>query len=48
MSDPYALYVAAAYLATAAILGGIVAASALAARRARRELEDAERLGEPR
>jgi heme exporter protein CcmD len=36
--DPYALYVLAAYLATALILGALVWSSVAASRRARREL----------
>ncbi len=40
--DPYALYVLAAYGATAAILGWLVWSSLAAHRRAKRELERAE------
>jgi heme exporter protein CcmD len=45
MSDPYIVYVAAAYGATILILGALVALSLRANARARRELEEAERLG---
>ncbi len=43
MSDPYALYVAAAYGATAAILGWLVWATLRASARVRKALEQAER-----
>lgn len=43
MSDPYAIYVAAAYGATAAILGWLVWATLRANARARDALERAER-----
>ena len=42
-ADPYAVHVAAAYAATALILGGLVWSSVAAGRRARRELEGLER-----
>ncbi|MGF1553747.1 MAG: heme exporter protein CcmD [Paracoccaceae bacterium] len=45
MSDPHFIYVAAAYAATIAILGALVALSARANARAKRELDEAERLG---
>jgi len=41
--DQYAAYVISAYVASALILGGIVVQSVLAARRARRDLEDLDR-----
>lgn len=43
LSDPYALYVIAAYGATAAILVWLVVATVLASRRARRALDEVER-----
>ena len=46
-ADPYASYVAAAYAATALILGALVWASVAASRRARRDLEGLERERRP-
>ena len=43
LADPYAGYVAAAYLATAVILGALIWSSVAAGRRARRELDGLER-----
>jgi heme exporter protein CcmD len=43
LADKYALYVLAAYLATAAILGALIWSSVAANRRARRELAGLER-----
>jgi heme exporter protein CcmD len=45
MSDPYLLYVALSYGATILILGALVALSLRANARAKRELDEAERLG---
>ena len=42
-SDPYALYVLAAYAATGTILGALIWSSIVASRRARRELAVLER-----
>jgi heme exporter protein CcmD len=41
-ADGYALYVLAAYVATATILGALIWSSVVAGRRARRELDDLE------
>ena len=43
LADKYSLYVLAAYLATAVILGALIWASIVASRRARRELAGLER-----
>jgi heme exporter protein CcmD len=43
LADEYALYVIAAYAATAVILGALVWSSVVASRRARRELAGLER-----
>ncbi|MEM9784265.1 MAG: heme exporter protein CcmD [Pseudomonadota bacterium] len=44
-SDHYALYVISAYVSTALILGAVIWSSVAAGRRAKVELEEAERLG---
>ena len=43
LADPCAAYVAAAYLASAGVLGALIWSSVAASRRARRELEGLER-----
>ncbi|HUF87871.1 MAG TPA: heme exporter protein CcmD [Thermohalobaculum sp.] len=43
LGDPYAVYVTAAYGATAAILGWLLWSSLAASARARRELDEMER-----
>ncbi|MEM6974508.1 MAG: heme exporter protein CcmD [Pseudomonadota bacterium] len=42
--DQYLVHVIASYAATVVIIGGVVLATVLSARRARAELEEAERL----
>lgn len=42
-ADPYALYVAAAYAASAIVLGALIWTSIIAGRRARRELDRLEK-----